>query len=160
MFDKEEKSLKERAENLAEQLILETINTEELSEFPNGYFPEAKTIYLHLNGGSVFCHDLRRNVRCPYYMKGNYSNSITIPTSKISKKSENEAFEIERLRNFLSQKKKESRDEIKAILYSVNTLNQLKNIWPDVIKFIDIQDEVKATTELAPIVSKYNRMLK
>lgn len=157
MYAEELQQLEDRGKKLAQQIISEAIN-KDVEKMPSGYLPESSQISVHISGGSNFFYDLDRNIRYPFSM---YSHGrINIPSFKLSKESESEIFHLQKDYNFLSQKKRESKQEIKAVIYSVNTLNQLKNVWPKAVEFSEIQDEVKPKTELAPIVSKYNRLLK
>lgn len=158
LFESKKKEIEKEKIECANLLINDAFDHELLNSLPEGTVPKSNHLHFAGDGNFHFNHSFDKEVRYPY--KNHAFGSIRIVNSYISKPVETKVYDFIRKHEKLKDEIKASTNEIKAILYSVNTSNQLIEIWPEINNLISFDDPVKVeNTQLAPIVSKYNKLL-
>lgn len=160
MFSDERKSLDEKRVQICEDIFSEAVDESLASNFPEGWLPEVSSISIFLTGNLSIYADFQAKKRCPNrYLR--YSETAQVPEAEISKLNQKRVSDYVYAKKDFLEKKHSAEKEVHAILYSVNTSNQLKELWPEIFKVIDLpEDESKPTNQLMPLVDKFNKQLK
>lgn len=161
MFAEKEKAHTEKGKQIALEAVQQSFDNSLVKTFPPGYLPETKSVNIYFPGNHSFHVYLDEAFRHPYDMNRKWSDGIEIPLDKLTKSTEKKVSNHIYEGQHLADARKQARSEIKSILYSVNTSNQLKELWPDLFEFVMIEGETKKpNNQLAPLVSKYTKQLK
>jgi hypothetical protein len=159
MFNEDFAKIKSEKAEIGNVIIDSLVDLELLSKAPEGYFPYMKRCYFYLGGNTTLNVEFQSSRKAPYSMIY-YMDSGKIGEDQLSKAQIKKLFDLNVKEEALTAKRRETKDQVNSILASVNTYKQLKELWPDLFKYISCPELKEASkTSVAPLVSNLNKLL-
>lgn len=159
VFKKRDEEIKKKEETLAIQTYLAMYSKEEIElmgNAPKKAFRRENYIYVNYNGRRK-CLDFKKEM--PHFY--DHESKTKFPSDhQLTKFFE----ELEEQKDSLKRDRRELSLKIKSTLNSVNTTNQLLEIWPEAKEYIPAQKEkvllpaiINLNSEIEKIYAKYNK---
>lgn len=161
LFDKQEEDLATAKRDLAHDIYddqFDAVEQKLMTSLPNGYLKEGTVFYTYFDNDYLrfTLNESKRfqanNWQYSEFRFDKYENPKHPVFKAFSKWKKSE-------KSFKEEKKKTTA-QVNALLESVTTYNKLKELWPEVIQHVSL-DEAKPSsiTSLAPVLTDINRKL-
>ena len=158
MFSERQNKIEKRGFDIANDVLNHVLDSKYIESIKDGYLPTTSKVNVYLSGYSSFHKLLDTSFKCPYNLYRH--DGIQIKEDMITKSLVKMITDLEIDNKTLNDEREQSRAEIRAIFYSVNTTNQLKDVWPEVFDYITFEEIIVPKYEIAPIIDKFNKKLK
>ncbi len=160
IFETEELELDQKQNDLGYEAYCHQYPEEmrkKMADLPVGWLHESDT--YHIQFGHIHRHfQHSESLRFIARHKNSYNvylDKLDNPKSPVMKK----FMELEKMEKSLKGRKTQMESQVKSVVYSVNTINQLKNIWPELFEHIEIKHAEREKLALAPLLRNVNSAL-
>lgn len=158
MFDQKFEKISEEFTNLGNEILEDQLDNNHIELIPKGWLPKYSSFVVYLSNHNAAYFNIQ--FVGPYHlMKSSYNEQASFNSDDISKNLVIKIDKIQKKKSKLEQEKKQLKVQIQSILESVNTSNQLIEIWPDVTKYISLEEKPKAPMSVAPYIANINKYL-
>jgi len=130
-----------------------------MSQVREGWLPRGKSFSVQFGTSSQGFQrlTLKEEVMFPYK---DYAKNQALIVFDDDDEITREFWKLEKIEQYLKDKKRETRKAIKQVTYSCNTTRQLKEKWPEIKKYVEKHERVfEYESNIAPVLDDLNKKL-